>query len=76
MFVDTCLPFGLRSAPKLSNLMADLLAILQDQEVSFVIHYLDDYLTIGNINSNECHYNLQAIIQICQALGSPSQPKK
>ena len=26
IFIDTCLPFGLRSAPKLFNLMADMLA--------------------------------------------------
>ena len=44
IFIDTCLPFGLRSAPKLFNLMADLLEwILQEQGVTFLLHYLDDY---------------------------------
>ena len=46
VYIDTCLPFGLRSAPELFNLMADLLAWMAKQHgVSFLIHYLDDFLT-------------------------------
>ena len=38
VLIDTCLPFGLRSAPKLFNIMADLLAwILDVQGVSYLI---------------------------------------
>ena len=48
VFVDTCLPFGLRSALKLFNILADLLSwILEQQKVTPVLHYLDDFLTIG-----------------------------
>ena len=48
IYIDTCLPFGLRSAPKLFNVMADLLGwILQQQGVSELLHYLDDFLTMG-----------------------------
>lgn len=72
VYVDTCLPFGLRSAPKLFNLLADLLAwILRKQGVSYVIHYLDDYLTVGAANSIECQQNLHIIIEICRTLGIP-----
>ncbi len=72
VFIDTCLPFGLRSAPKLFNIMADLLAwILKHQGVSYLIHYLDDYLTAGAPDSPECLHNLQITIQTCQALGVP-----
>ena len=31
LFIDTCLPFGLRSAPKLFNILADLLAWIVQQ---------------------------------------------
>ena len=48
VYIDTCLPFGLRSAPKLFNILADLLSwILQSKGVSPVLHYLDDFLTMG-----------------------------
>ena len=32
IYIDTCLPFGLRSAPKLFNLLADLLAWILEQK--------------------------------------------
>ena len=72
IFIDTCLPFGLRSAPKLFNIMADLLAwILQEHGVSYIIHYLDEFLTIGPPNSTECYHNLNPIIRVCKVLGVP-----
>ena len=41
IFIDTCLPFGLRSAPKLFNVLTDLLSwILEQQQVTPVMHYL------------------------------------
>ena len=37
-YIDTYLPFGLRSAPKLFNLMADFLEwILQQQSVTYIL---------------------------------------
>lgn len=72
VYIDTCLPFGLRSAPRLFNVMADLLAwILESQGVSFLLHYLDDFLTTGSPNSRECQQNLHMIIQVCQMLNIP-----
>ena len=48
VYIDTCLPFGLSSAPKLFNFLADMLAWIARQiELSFLLHYLDDFLTIG-----------------------------
>ena len=47
IYIDTCLLFGLRSAPKL---LADLLEwILINQGVTFLLHYLD---AIGPPNSH------------------------
>ena len=48
LFVDRALPFGLRSAPKLFNAVADFLAwALFREGVSPLIHYLDDFLLFG-----------------------------
>ena len=72
VYFDTCLPFGLRSAPKLFNMLADLLQwILLNQGVSLLIHYLDDYLTMGPPSSPECHRNLSLLIEVCAMLGIP-----
>jgi len=41
IFVDTCVPFGLRSAPKLFNILADQ---LEQKGVRPLLYYLDDFL--------------------------------
>ena len=47
-YVDTILPFGLRSAPKIFNALADALEwCFRQQGVTDVDHYLDDIITIG-----------------------------
>ena len=72
IFIDTCLPFGLRSAPKLFNVLADLLSwILEQQQVTPVLHYLDDFLTMGPPQSPTCSNNLTEIKDICSMLGIP-----
>ena len=44
-YMDTALPFGLRSAPKIFTAMADgLIWIMFNRGVRAAIHYLDDYL--------------------------------
>ena len=48
MYVDTVLPFGLRSAPKIFNAIADILEwILSNEGVTDLMHYLDDFLFLG-----------------------------
>ena len=72
IYLDCCLPFGLRSAPKLFNILADLLEwILQQQGVSSCIHYLDDFLTIGPPESFSCQRNLDTIKHVSEWLGIP-----
>ena len=52
--------------------MAHLLQwILQEQGVTFLMHYLDDYLTLGHRGSQECENNLQTILATCRVLGVP-----
>jgi len=72
IFIDTCLPFGLRSAPKLFNVLADLLSwILEQWQVAPVLHYLDDFLTMGPPQSPVCSNNLTVIKDTCSRLGIP-----
>ena len=72
LYIDTCLPFGLQSAPKLFNILADLLAwMLNQQGVSPVLHYLDDFLTMDQADSSTCHNNFTAIQHTYQKLDIP-----
>ena len=75
--VDTSLPFGLRSAPKIFNLVADCLQwILEHKGTRFVIHYLDDFLLAGRPGTAECGESLQQALAICAGLGVPIAEKK
>ena len=72
VYIDHCIPFGLRSAPKLFNILADLLAeIAQNAGVSYLIHYLDDYLTMGPPASSVCQNNVNTFLSLCAELGVP-----
>ena len=67
--IDTCLPFGLHLAPKMFNILADFLAWIACQHgVSFLIHYLDDFLTMGPPSSPTYQRNLDTL---CNYLGVP-----
>ena len=62
IFVDTKLPFGLRSAPKVFNAVADALEWCNRLAgVTTANHHLDDFITMGPPNSNVCAKNLETI---------------
>ena len=47
IYIDTCLPFGLRSAPKLFNILAEFMAgIMKQQGISPLLHYFNDFLIL------------------------------
>ena len=72
LYVDTTLPFGLRSAPKLFSAVADAVEwIVRDQGVHFVIHYLDDFLVMGAPSSDECATALKTLLTVFGRLGLP-----
>ena len=72
IYIDHCIPFGLWSAPKLFNILADLLSwIAQNAGVPYLIHYLDDYLTMEPPASSVCQQNLNIFISLCADLGVP-----
>ena len=77
LYVDTCLPFGLRSAPRIFTALADTLEwCAKEQGVSHLLHYLDDYITIGSAGSEECKANMVTLIATCNKLGVPVAPDK
>ena len=47
--MDLMLPFGLRSAPFMFTAIADLgeWILVHNYDVTFLRHYLDDFLTLG-----------------------------
>ena len=72
LYIDTALPFGLRSAPKIFTAVADAAEwILKAEGVKFVIHYLDDFLVIGAPGSRECVSALTTLLRVFGRLGLP-----
>ena len=76
LYIDTCLPFGLRSAPKLFNLLADFLAWVLEQKGVETLHYLDDFLLAGPPTSNRCEKDLEEVKSTCEWLGIPLAMEK
>ena len=54
LYIDTCLLFSLHSAPKLFNLLVDVLAWVLEQVGVETLHYLDDFLLVGLPTSSPC----------------------
>ena len=72
VFVDSALPFGLRSAPKVFTAVADGLEwILRTRGGCESIHYLDDCLFMGSPGSAECAESLDLAESTCDTLGVP-----
>ena len=77
-YIDTCLPFELRSAPFLFNQLADAIHWILHQQygVHHLLHYLDDFLTAGPPNSNTCQHNLAHMLSLCNRIGAPIKTEK
>ena len=77
LYVDATLPFGLRSAPKIFNTLADVLEwILKQEGVDWVYHYLDDFLVVGAPNSDQCMRQLQTLLSVFDNLNIPVAMEK
>ena len=71
-YIDRCLPFGLRSAPKLFSAVSDALAwAFMCAGIHGQVHYLDDFLLFGGPHSSEASENLHLALQVCRQLGIP-----
>ena len=72
IFVDPMLPFGLRSAPKIFNAVADALAWhLHQAGIPLIRHYLDDFIIVAPPCSSQCQDSLTILNRECRALGVP-----
>ena len=64
-YMDTRLPFGLRSAPKIFNAVADALEWCYRQEgVAMVDHYLDDFIVLGPPGCETCSNYMRIIREV------------
>ena len=75
--IDTVLPFGLRSAPQIFNCIAATLQwIARHYGMTFLEHFLDDFITAGAPNTNECETSLYILMIFCCILGLPLATEK
>lgn len=75
VFIDTILLFGLRSTPKIFNLLADCLEWVVRHDVRDMYHYLDDFVVLGAPQSTECEDSLRKLLHWMQWLGFPIAEK-
>ncbi len=71
IYMDACSPFGLQSAPKIFNALADTLCwCFRQAGIRYINHYLDDYITVAPPNSEECAEAVRQVEETCARLGS------
>lgn len=76
-YVDTCLPFGLRSAPALFNHYAEALHwIMANRHGAQLLHYLDDFLLVGPPGRDTCQEAMSRMLKVCDHLGIPVASEK
>ena len=77
LYVDGMLPFGLRSAPKLFNAVADALEwILAQEGITHIFHYLDDFAVVGPPDSPICQHALDTLVRKFAELNVPLAMEK
>ena len=77
VYIDTVLPFGLRSTTKLFNAVADAVEwVLRTAGIQHILHYLDDFLIIGPPGATSCAHNLSLMLRCLKWLGFPVAEEK
>ena len=77
-YVDKCLPFDLHSSPAFFDQLPTAVEWIlhHNYKITHIIHYLDDFFTAGQSNSNECESNMRNMNALCHQIGSPTKPEK
>ena len=69
-FVNTVLPFGLRSSPKcFTDFVHASKLMMEYQGVSYVNQYFDDYVTVGPPHVDICQSNVNMMLDVCDGIG-------
>ena len=72
LLVDTALPFGLRSAPKIITALDDAAEwMVRQQGVEFVIHSLDDFLIITAADEHQGSHAMRLLLETFEHFGLP-----
>ena len=70
-------PFGLTSALLIFSAIADVLQwIMEKMGIEWVVHYIDEFITMGAPGSNECEMYAAMMHAACERLGLPVEPEK
>ena len=77
-FINLALPFGLRSAPYIFSSFADLIVwiLKHNYGINFLLHYLDNFHTLGSPNSPVCQNNVNTCVRLFSEWGIPLHPDK
>ena len=76
LYMDTVLPFGLRSAPKIFSAVADAAQwILVKAGVNYMLHYLDDFIFVAD-SQEIAEQQKQRLVALCSQLGIPLELTK
>jgi len=77
LFIDTGLPFGLGSTPKIFTAIANVAEwIVKQAGVNFLMHYLDDFLVIKAPDSMPNSSHLLILTSTFRQLGLPVAEEK
>ena len=77
LFVDTVLPFGLRSAPKIFTAVADAVEwIARANGVENLFHYLDDFVLVSEPSAHAGQQQLCTLRRVFDTLGLPVAEEK
>ena len=72
VYLDTALPLGLQSAPKIFSALANgLLWAMACKGIKEGLHYLDDFLFGGKALTEECQIALSTALDTCAEAGVP-----
>ena len=77
-YIDTCLPFGLRSTPYLFDRLSRAIhwILTNNYGVHHLVHYLDNFLTAGPADSAVCVQNRNAMLSVCEQINAPVKSSK
>ena len=77
VYIDAVLPFGIHLTP-LIFLEADeaLEWMMIQQGTLWVMHYLDEFFTLGPRDSPVCRNNMEIMVAVCSKVGLPVKPTK